>query len=395
MLIPSMNSSLFLFFFLGLLMPLLNACSPPLNDFRLFNDTSLLPQILAEHGIDMNNPEQGSAEVVSNTISPHERWHAGMDPSTPEVTVIHWCYYSQVEINAIGLMGNHVAKAWERWHQKIGQASAESGHTLEFRLWKKMCTLDPAPGGIHRTWRLEVPKRTVVVRLARELDGGAQSTTGYIPEAWNNREGRHKLEISPSLFYSPPEFIQSILAHELGHIFGLWHEHQREDRDRYVHFECKNLNGYAEVAQRISDQKPSFTMAEMCESWKLGRDPNWSFPAPSFSTQTSRESSNVMWWETFPLQVTHSEKYDYDSIMHYASSQAMRPGNNGYDVKQAVLTKWKKPLDEGQSAPPVTAMNSFIMRGTGVPSDRDYEAIKRLYPWPSRQDAPPRGDKVG
>lgn len=55
----------------------------------------------------------------------------------------------------------------------------------------------------------------------------------------------------------------------VGHVFGLWHEHQRPDRDNYLHFECKNLQGYDETKKGF-EEKGSYTIEEVCTSAGLG-----------------------------------------------------------------------------------------------------------------------------
>lgn len=39
---------------------------------------------------------------------------------------------------------------------------------------------------------------------------------------------------------------------DLGHVFGLQHEHQRPDRNHFIWFKCKNLKGYDEAYEKAN-----------------------------------------------------------------------------------------------------------------------------------------------
>lgn len=42
------------------------------------------------------------------------------------------------------------------------------------------------------------------------------------------------------------------MAHELGHAIGIQHEHQGPDRDSFVRFNCRKLEGYREAKEKIN-----------------------------------------------------------------------------------------------------------------------------------------------
>jgi hypothetical protein len=71
-------------------------------------------------------------------------------------------------------------------------------------------------------------------------------------------------------------------AHEMGHVFGLEHEHQRWNRDQHVYFNCEGLAGYDRVKGEI-DNHPEWdcTIDQACNGFYYGQTNglNWVAPA--------------------------------------------------------------------------------------------------------------------
>jgi hypothetical protein len=84
------------------------------------------------------------------------------------------------------------------------------------------------------------------------------------------------------------------IAHQIGHVLGLGHEHSRGDRDNYITILWSNIDGPKQFCRVIWDQPTSASTA-----------------------------------------------YDYDSIMHYAATQAAKQSSDckkvSYDGKQECL----------------------------------------------------------
>jgi hypothetical protein len=105
-------------------------------------------------------------------------------------------------------------KGWQMWSDKIGKPG--SNH----RMWGFMETsficLDSAGN-----WRPELYRQTVRV----EVDYSASyATVGYISENDDNRAGRHSLRLHLG------SDTEAAVAHQMGHIMDLVHEHQQTDR---------------------------------------------------------------------------------------------------------------------------------------------------------------------
>ncbi|KAH7094347.1 hypothetical protein FB567DRAFT_574381 [Paraphoma chrysanthemicola] len=168
------------------------------------------------------------------------------------------------------------------------------------------------------------------------------------------------------------------------------HEHQRQDREQYVHFECANLNGYRR-AKELLPQYFAFTMHELCASAIYTQDEPWyslGFTPFEWSTWT--------WWDRthkdangnddgfeHMQSVFHAKPYDYDSIMHYGSEAGTSVPFNQLTVQNAPLIRWKQGREGYQAPSQATDQNAQLIIppfGRG-PSDGDFEFVQKLYPW--------------
>ncbi|KAL8677944.1 MAG: hypothetical protein Q9186_005667 [Xanthomendoza sp. 1 TL-2023] len=145
----------------------------------------------------------------------------------------------------------------------------------------------------------------------------------------------------------------SNLAHELGHAFGLWHEHQKwsawnPDRlsdppreNPLVKLNCENLADYDQFKK---DGQP---VDGLCRSVYMSQA--YGFSAQDFLNFTQITTNH------------QSEDFDWDSIMIYGSTAGAKTVNG---KKQFTLVKW----------------DGSEIASVKEPSGRDGEAIRRLYP---------------
>jgi hypothetical protein len=80
-------------------------------------------------------------------------------------------------------------------------------------------------------------------------------------------------------------------AHEMGHVFGLEHEHQRSDRDLHISFNCAGLEGYDRVKGEIEDHPEwGFTIEDACNDFYYGQTHGLNWVAPGeFTTNMGSE----------------------------------------------------------------------------------------------------------
>ena len=109
------------------------------------------------------------------------------------------------------------------------------------------------------------------------------------------------------------------IAHELGHVMGLWHEQSRRDRDKYVRIIMANVK---------DDDKVNFKKA------------------PEY------------------LIDTRGLPYDYDSVMHYSSKAFSKNGKDTIEVIHSEVYR-----DEGS---PVIGQRDHLSKG-------DIAIINKMY----------------
>ncbi|KAL8659041.1 MAG: hypothetical protein Q9202_007315 [Teloschistes flavicans] len=114
--------------------------------------------------------------------------------------------------------------------------------------------------------------------------------------------------------------IKANMAHELGHALGFYHEHQRDDRDSHVVFNCQNL---ADWTQELQDQG-------FCTNLIAAKAHGWS------------SLNFIVYPQSFtePPFNCYSNTYDEDSIMHYSGGiGAAKPRLPGISRKTVLGTK--------------------------------------------------------
>ncbi|KAH6625703.1 hypothetical protein C7974DRAFT_414198 [Boeremia exigua] len=261
-----------------------------------------------------------------------------------QLRVIRYCYATKLYRDYL-----HCSKfnpALKLWADKLGHpASAQSGHAVAWeeandggapgKRKRRYCysTYEHGKGG---TWNKNVPIDTLAIFLDPTFDG-ARATTGY--DAASTDEGRHQMVLGVDS--DPVE-----IAHELGHVLGMSHEHIRSDRDAHVLYTCTSVLGYADALSRaMATESLSAEAAHqrLCDDRAFAQ--KYDFAGSQFTKN--------------PHGRVHDE-----------------PG--GFDAKSIML--YDSDVFAGEGAPLVLLGGGRIERNV-EPSVGDVAWVKLWYPW--------------
>lgn len=187
--------------------------------FSVRNSTRNLLAALRDPTIDPG--ALGAADVFGSNAGPGPKpWLRGSNL----LVTIPYCYREPYERASLAWRVEEAIKIWE--NALGGQASKDTGHAVVF----KETTDQGRPlycydlGASNRfKWNDDIPYETVSVEAVSSPVFIASATIGFLsdpqqPEPWE-------------MFMRVGHFASSVdVAHELGHVLGMAHEHQRLDR---------------------------------------------------------------------------------------------------------------------------------------------------------------------
>jgi hypothetical protein len=270
------------------------------------------------------------------------------------MVTIYWCFK---DADAEQNIGVSMDRAWETWTRKLGLASQANRHALQVKRWITPNTnLYPYCYDEGNNWDPTIPPETVVVKWTPSMQGG-QAWTGYI--ANDNTPGRHILERGNGPPGVDNDWVQ---AHELGHVLGLHHEHQRLDRNNYISYNPENVVGYEDAVRRAAAD--GVTVGELVNLEEVGRRYNWIGFA----------------YAMVPQAQDFQTPYDYNSIMHYDCSVAANPDKwraNPTDPRNYPIMKINQEHTQVLFLP----LNGHRPYPHFEISVQDAATIRAMYPW--------------
>ncbi|KAF2009551.1 hypothetical protein BU24DRAFT_78049 [Aaosphaeria arxii CBS 175.79] len=305
-----------------------------------------------------NNSNMDPGSLGSASMFGHNDQYAPKlwprDPATGRV-VINYCYYDHISRGMIA-PSQLIEAAIELWMRALGgPASQATRHGIVFK--ERQYNGYPLycyEHGSWENWNHLIPLDTLVIRHVTNAQLAARATVGYYnmnpPHAW-------KMQMQIGLRAEP-----TVVVHELGHVFGMVHEHQRVDRDTYVKYQCERVPQFANAWALAS--QAGYTVRQLCEDPVIGL--RYGFPVWDWTSgYATGASDNQGQPRVFPI-FSDSAQYDLYSVMHYGTLVSC-----ANDLSTCPLVKYRDPNNH--------AAGVEVIAHNGYPSPLDAQWVKETY----------------
>ncbi|KAL1610470.1 hypothetical protein SLS60_002138 [Paraconiothyrium brasiliense] len=325
---------------------------------------------------------------------------------------IPYCFVDKRSYEKIGETCKF-ADAIEIWKNGLGgTASREHHHSLVIKKPENpedyCCTeYEYGPenrlieeGDLHCEWNAEkYPKDALAIHWLDDikLNGrAAQAQLGYTAEEHDAEAGRHWMHVGDSASAAN-------IAHELGHVLGMSHEHQRWDRDDHILFRCDSLVGIFDAVDGLQADRPGLSEQDALDLLCTDRELAIEYGSPS-SEYGKYNHFSLYYFYRIPQEGRFADilpnnlvkgdglsqkqepifdgpgGFDVDSIMIYPSMANSHGAENNAHLDDAVLVRIKKD----ESGKKVPADDWRILPPTQI-TQQDATFVRRFYAWDERK----------
>ena len=171
-------------------------------------------------------------------------------------------------------------------------------------------------------------------------------------KSFDDRGGQSTLGYGPWKFIDLTSYSNRTILHELGHTIGLYHEHQRYDRDKYIDVNWNNIVEDQFLNPRRSTNFGLIPRDNVIKLYLVVNIDLW------FYRYHWEGWVELARWENSRVTST----YDYNSIMHYSS----------------YFTGLSKDSSTWSLRKKTTGGSRYSLGGSKL-TDLDIQAVKRMY----------------
>ncbi|ORY17870.1 hypothetical protein BCR34DRAFT_596737 [Clohesyomyces aquaticus] len=243
----------------------------------------------------------------------------------------------------------------------LGAPGPATGHGINFVTYggeEKGCIIDDGAGG--KMWNPTIWRFALRITEGQSVPGAdgantAEATTGFSMQLDHGHYNTLQVKGYPD---------HVAVAHELGHVLGLKHEHQRIDRDKYMKYDCTKIQGYDKAFEEAKKKGKEHLL---CTDPAVAIE--FKFIGHAFTSSFPKKGD-----------------YDIKSIMHYPSDYFGTPAcKENAKIDNCPMVKYKDPNDH--------AAGTEVILLNNIPSKLDIEWVKQHYPYvppppPSTQQSP-------